>query len=317
MAVIIPSTWSSTVTYSSGNQVIRNGVLYEASTAITAGTDPETSNDWSVVAVHEITNYNSLIEAIRLQINTDDDEIDRSIPLFIQLAEQSFNTRLRVPAMRQRRVLETDSESRIEVPQDLLQVISLRENVDNTQGGTTIPNDIRQRGIIEITAAQDYEDFQKLKLYSNYVGYFNSNLVGYDSPVYWHDNRYFNIAPDYDEGTEMELWYYKSIPFLGTTVFLTDADGNPIDANGDRTSVSGLDQATRVQTSNFWISFAPQMLLYGALCKSEGYLNDPEKMEMWKKAFAEAQVETQDAIDRFEQSRAHSIYFEGAYASNI
>ena len=315
MAFIIPTAYVSTTGYTDGQQVLLDGVLYENTSGSTlTGTDPKTSNSWTVIAVHTIQDYNSLVEAIRLNINVDDDEINRSVPLFIQLAEESFKTRIRVPQQRKRAILMTDSESKIEAPGDLLEVINLRQNSDAPSGGTT---DIRARGVIEILNG-NYENYQRLlrlNTSNSYVGVQDYNA--FDAPLYWFDNRYFRIAPEYDTGTEMELWYYATIPQLGTTVNLTNSAGNPIDANGVETATSGLAQATETVTQNWFTAAAPQMLLYGALCKSEAYLKDPERIVMWKEAFEAAQIETQDMINRFEDSQPHTLFLENTYSSRI
>ena len=312
MSFIIPTTWSQTASYTSGQQVLLDGVLYEASGTITAGTNPKTSTLWTVIAVHNIQDYNSLVEAVRLNLNVDDDEINRSVPLFIQLAEESFKTRIRAPQMRRRVILTVDASSRVEVPGDLLEVINVRHNSDS------FPSlDIRSRGVIEILNA-NYEEYQRLLRFeesNSYVG--AGDVHAFDAPVFWFDNRYFNIAPRYIMGTEIELWYYAAIPQLGTTILLTDDQGRPIDSDGMLVSVSGNPQATSTVTQNWFTAAAPQMLLYGALMKSEAYLKDAERIEMWKASFEAAQAETQDMVNRFTENQAHTLFLESTYASRI
>lgn len=291
MAVLQTTEWTAG-NYPSGTQRTQDGVLYEANTQTSA--EPRFSNDWTVVAVNRIQDRTSLIEAVRLNLNVDDDEINRSVPLFIQLAEESFKTRLRVPQQRKRVILRTDTQSRILIPEDLLEVINLRQNSDAPSGGTT---DIRSRGVIEILNG-NYEEYQRLLRFdtgSNYVGVNDYNA--FDAPVFWYDSQYFWIAPEYPENTEMELWYYALIPALGSTAMI---GGVP----------------TVVETNWYTVS-APQMLLYGALCKAEAYLKDDERIEQWKQMFAEAQAETQDMINRFEASQPHTLYIENTYGSRI
>ena len=145
----------------------------------------------------------------------------------------------------------------------------------------------------------NYEEYQRLLRFEE-----NSNFVdvnsfnGFDAPVYWFDNRYFNIAPLYPTGTEFELWYYALIRPLGSTY--TDSSNN-----------------VQTVTQNWFTAAAPQMLLYGAICKAEGFLADPTRMEEYKKKFDEAQAETQDMISRFENSQPHTLYVENAYSSRI
>ena len=314
MAFIVPTIWSETTSYITGQQVLRDGVVYEATTTITLGTDPKVSNDWVVIAVNEIVDYNSLVEAIRLNINVNNVEVNRSVPLFIQLAEESFKTRIRAPQQRKRTILTVDSQGRVEVPGDLLEVINLRSNSDEAAGAF---RDVRSRGVIEILIG-NYEDYQKLLRFNqsdNFVGINDYNA--FDAPIYWFDAQYFWIAPLYDVGTEIELIYYATIPQLGSVVNLTDADGNPVDVNGMLTSASNLPQAQQVVTQNWFTAAAPQMLLYGAIMKAEAYLEDPEKAAIFKEAFEVAQSETQDMINRFEINQAHTIYLENTYSSRI
>ena len=293
MAFIIPTAWTAG-TYSEGTQRILDGVLYEVAVTSTTA-NPKTSEDWTVIAVHEIQDYNSLIEAIRLNINTSNDpEINRSVPLFIQLAEESFKTRIRVPQQRKRAVLTVDNMSRVTIPGDLLEVINLRQNSSAPTGGTT---DIRSRGVIEILNG-NYEEYQRLLRFDtsdHYVGVNDYNA--FDAPLYWFDSQYFWIAPEYAQGVEMELWYYSIIPALGSTVMVNNTP--------------------TVIERNWYTSAAPQMLLYGALMKAEEYLKDVDSAGQYQAAFEAAQAETQDMINRFENSQPHTLFIENTYSSRI
>ena len=292
MAFIIPTAWSAG-SYSTGTQRIYNGVLYEVVSSSDTNARPDLSNDWKVIAVHQIQDYNSLVEAVRLNLNVDDDEINRSVPLFVQLAEESFKTRIRVPQQRKRAILTADADGKIEAPGDLLEVINLRQNSNN------FPSvDIRSRGVIEILNG-NYENYQRLIRFqtgNDYVG--DGDINAFDAPIYWFDNRYFRIAPLYDAGTEFELWYYALIRPLGSTYTDTNSQVQTV-------------------TQNWYTAAAPQMLLYGALCKAESYLKDPDRIAMWKQSFEEAQAETQDMINRFEDSQPHTLFIENAYSSRI
>ena len=294
MAFIIPTTWAAG-TYPTGTQRIYNGVLYEVVSTAATSFRPDQSNDWNVIAVHQIQDYNSLVEAVRLNLNVDDDEINRSVPLFIQLAEESFKTRIRVPQQRKRVVLTTDADSKVEVPGDLLEVINLRHNTDSFSGGLL---NLQARGVIEILNGT-YEDYQRLVRFGQGTDFIGTNDINsYDAPVFWFDNRYFRIAPAYETGTEIELWYIALIRPLGSSY--TDSNG-----------------MSQTVTQNWYTSAAPQMLLYGALCKAESYLKDPERIAMWKESFEAAQAETQDMINRFENSQPHTLFIENTYSSNI
>ena len=99
MAFIIPTAWAGqTTSYTAGQQVSLNGVTYEAINDIASSQNNELPSqdgvNWKAVAVSEVQDYNSLVEGVRLQLNTRADEIYNSIPLFISLTEESFKTPL-------------------------------------------------------------------------------------------------------------------------------------------------------------------------------------------------------------------------------
>ena len=162
MAVMY-NQWAPGV-FNSGDRVRFNGVVYEATSA-RAATDTDNPQldtaNWKVVAVIRIQDYNSLIEAVRLELNVDDDRINSSIPFFIQMSEQSFQTRIRAPIQRARMLLTIDDQSRVDVPEDLLQVINLRINQDDTAGDS-----IMSRGGTEILAG-NYEEYKDCLLYTS------------------------------------------------------------------------------------------------------------------------------------------------------
>ena len=317
----IYAEWSATADYAVGAIARREGILYKATSAITGNAtnvEPRLNEDeWDVYAVVRIEDYYSLIEAIRLELNrTDDEYLTQSIPLFIQLAEESFQTRIRAPIQRSRMVLTVDAESRVAVPSGLLQVLNLRINGDQLQGSSLL-----SAGQSEILAG-NFEEYIDLKRsYSNDFT-FNSYPSNYDAPVYWFDSTYFNIAPTLEEGTELELWYYEQIPQLGREVLLTDANGNPINSDGQTLtqwtdsgeSASSFVQATEVVISNWFVSAVPQLLLYGALVNAESFLKEDARIPLWQARFQAAEAETMELIQRFEEGRAHTQQLYNAYS---
>ncbi len=325
MAVTYNDWAGATTSYSSGDRVKDDGVVYAANKAITAATDNgnpcETPDDWDPVAVLRIQSYNSLIEAVRLELNTTDEQINDSIPLYIQLAESSFRTRIRAPIQRCSVDLLTDSQSRIEIPSDLLQVINLRLDDD-----TGIGDSLLNRGVTEIQGGnfEEWKDLQRYYRSSN--GFVNRRTAptNYDAPIYWFDGQYFWIAPDLAEGTELELYYYAAIPELGTTVFLVDDNGEPINSAGqtvaewiaaDAANTAGnFVQASEIVNVNWFTQAAPQMLLYGALVSASSYLNDDVRIPMWQERFVAAEQETMELIDRFEEGRHTTQQMYSAYA---
>ena len=308
-------------TFSAGDQVRYNGLAYETRNDLTSAnvTNPQDDTDnWFVIGVLRIQDYNSLQEAMRLELNVDDDMITNSIPLFIQLAEESFEKRIRAPIQRTRRILTVDSESKVEVPSDLLQVINIRLNEDSTGGDS-----IFFRGGTEILAG-NYEEYKDLqRYYRSNIGFSSQRAIptNYEAPVYWYDDASFWIAPNIDEDTEVELYYYSQIPQLGTTVLLVDANGDPINSD-DQTEVewvadgnAAVDfvQATEIVTDNWFITAAPQMLLYGALLNADIFLHDDPRVALWEAKFARAEAETMELISKFEEGRHHTIQIYNAY----
>ena len=139
--------WNATTTYSTGDKVRFDGIIYRATASIAAeGMNPSLNDAWVTAGIYRIQSYHSLIAAIRLEINVpEDDETNDTICRFIQEAEESFQTRIRAPIQRQTRILTVDANSRVEIPQDLLQVINLRINIDSGQASS-----LMSRGRTEI-----------------------------------------------------------------------------------------------------------------------------------------------------------------------
>lgn len=242
--------------------------------------------------------------------------------MFIQLAEESLQTRVRAPVQRARTVLTSDTMSRILVPSDLLQVINLRFNDDGTAGDS-----IFSRGGTEILAG-NYEEFKDLqRYYQSNIGFGTSRAIptNYEAPVYWFDDRYFYIAPNIQQGTELELYYYAMIPQLGSTVNLVNQNGQPInsagqtlqqwiDANPLTNNADNFVQATDTVEVNWFLTAKPDMLLYGAIMSAESYLRDDPRMEIWRRKFEQAELEIHHLIDRFEEGRHHTQQLFNAYS---
>ena len=326
MALIRDMWAGASVSYVTGNEVEYDGVLYEALNDIPANTsnlapDVDTTN-WKAVGVIRIQSEHSLYAAIELELNVDSERINNSIPFFVQLAHESFKTRIRAPIQRSRVVLTVDANSAVDVPEDLLQVINLRLNQDATAGDS-----IFGRGGTEILAA-NYEEFRDLQRYyrSNIgFGYQRSVPTNYEAPVYFHTDRQFLIAPNITEGTEIELWYFATIPQLGDTVRLVNQNGDPINAEGLTlaqwiaadplmNTLLNFVQATDRVTVNWFVTAAPQMLLYGAILAAEAYLRDDPRLPMWQQKFERAELETHELLDRFREGRAHTQQLFNAYA---
>ena len=322
MAFILQPDWSDSGTYIQGQRVNFNGVTYENTTGnFLSSIDPSQDGlNWEAVAVTQICDYNSTYEAIRLELNANDvPKIVDSIPMFIQLAEESFKTRIRAPQMRRQFITTLDAQGRFMVPEDLIEVINLRFTTNNP--GTL---GIFSRGSVEILNS-NYEEFREVRTYfdsqtSNFIG----NLNRFEAPLYWFDDRYFNVAPTMPEGTEIELWYYGVIPKLGQTVGLVDDAGLPVNSDGMTqaqwvaagNTVATFVQATERVLRNWYTQAAPQMLLYGSLIYAESYLKDDDaRIEMWKQQFEKAELETQYMIEHFRENQPHTVQISNGYLS--
>ena len=317
MAFVIRPQWVSNTAYTSGTVVNFNGVDYEATVDITSSVDPsQDGTSWEVRAVTKVQDYNSLVEAVRLQLNVRDlPEINDSIPLFIQMTEESFKTRIRAPQQR-KTVTVPIMDGRILAPGDMLEVINLRVASDrsNIYGGFA-------RESIEILNG-NYEEFQEVRQYFSSQSTSYLRINNYESPVYWFDNRYFNIAPDYDDGTMIELVYFATIPQLGEVVSITNDAGEPLNSAGQTVAewiAAGNTEASFVQdmqtvTRNWFTAVAPQMLLYGSCLRAKPYLrNDDDRVQLWAEFYAQAEQETQQLISRFEDSQPHTIQISNGY----
>ena len=327
---IIHNEWLAVTTYAAGNIVRKDGILYKALDAITGNannSEPRLdSTNWEVFAVVRIQDYFSLIEAVRLELNRNDDEyLVESIPLFIQLAEESFQTKIRAPIQRVKTLLTVDSESRVEVPTDLLQVVNMRFD---DSAGVTAGGSILNRGYSEILAG-NFEEYIDLKRhFGNNIDFSGQNgrntPSNYDAPVYWFDSTYFYIAPNVEEGTVVELYYYSRIPQLGETRNLVNTDGQPINSAGQNVTewtdaapannAGNFVQAMHTFTTNWFVDSVPHMVLYGAVLAAESYLKEDPRIPLWQEKFRRAEIEAQDLIQRFEEGRHHTQQIYNAYS---
>ena len=314
--------WSAMTTFTADALTLDDDVIWQAKQGITgnaANKNPsQDPTNWTLYSVRRISSYGSLQAAIQLELNTQKDTIIQSIPLFVQLAESSFQTRIRAPIQRARVVLTVDNESKVDVPSDLLQVLNMRIVGDELQGSSLL-----SAGQSEILAG-NFEEYIDLKRsYSNDFT-FNSYPSNYDAPVYWFDNASFWIAPDVAEGTQIELYYYASIPQLGSTALAINSNGDALNAGGltlaqwiaegGSNTADNFVQDMVVVNVNWFIQAAPQMLLYGALQAAESFVKDDERILLWQAKFAAAEAETMELISRFEEGRAHTQQLYNAYS---
>ena len=302
MAFIIPTAWAATTSYTTGQRVALNGVTYEALDNITGGalSNPNPSQDganWKAVAVTSLDNYNALVEGVRLQLNTRADEIYESIPLFINLTEESLKTRIRLPHQIRTTTVMVDSMSRVRVPAGLLEIMHVRRKDDSFGEGFALgPYD---NDDVEILAANKEEYLRVLRAQEN----FGKDYFSFDTAVYWWDNAYLNFAPQYAENTEIEVTYSQLIPKLGTVATVTHTDGT-------------TSQETVI--TNEFLQIAPQVLLYGSCLRAKPFLHDEDpRIALWGEMYAAAEQELQYLIETFENHQAHTQFIQNVYSQNI
>ena len=324
MATLFPNDFA-VASYSTGDRVTYAGVVYEAlaDVTVTSTTDrtqiPFDNDNWRAVSIRRLANGYSIFEAAKLELNTDDDMINDSIPLFMSLAHQSFTRDIRHPQQRTTTLLTADSQGRIRIPSDLLQVINLRFNGSSTRGSS-----LTTRGNIEILAG-NYEEYQKLEQF--YAGGSDGDSVfipfEFEAPVYWFDDTYFHIAPSAASASvECELIYHKEEPELFRMYPEVNSDGEAINAAGqtlDEFIDGGGMEADFVQaqvflTNNLFTTSAPDMFLYGTLLNAESYLKDDPRVPQWEARYLKAKAEFLDEIAKFEEYRAHTFQMYSAYS---
>ena len=301
MAFSIPAAPAANTNYTAGQRVSLNGVTYEAIDPITgtsAVPTPDTDGaNWKVVAVTSIDNYTALVEGVRLQLNTSADEIYESIPLFINLTEESLKTRIRLPHQIRTTTVMVDSEHRIRVPAGLLEIIHVRRKDDTFNSG--IANTPYDNDVVEINAADREEYLRVLRAQESY----GRDFFSFDSAVFWWDRAYLHFAPQYEAGTEIEITYSQLIPKLGTTVTVTNDDESTTE---------------QTVTTNEFLQIAPQVLLYGACLRAKPFLHDDDpRIKLWQETYVAAEKELQYLIETFENHQAHTLFLQNTYAQNI
>ena len=317
MAIVLPSNWVSTQAYAVGAQVSYNGIGYECLTAVAANASgnaiPVGNSSWQVYAVFRITEYYSLQEAILQAVNSDDDFIESSLPLFIQNAERKIGKLLRSPAQVVTRTYSVDSQSRFAIPLDLLEIIHLRW--DNDDGGY----DLQSRGSISMQR-MDRTNFEELKQYYSDTTY-NYEYGSYEYPGYRTDNRYVHIAPDYAAGEMFEMMYYQEVPELGSTVGITNSTGTPLNSAGQTqaqwvaagNSASTFVQETELVLNNLWTATTPHLLKAAACKEAEDYLGNSERAAVWDAQFKELLIATETEFRKFDSGGSQHITQSTAY----
>ena len=316
MAIIRPADWTTTSasTLSEGDRIYYNGTVYER-TSVAANTRIPVDNDaWDLHSVIRIEDFYSLQESIRLAMNTSDQQIIDSIPLFIQRAEQDINKILRSPAQIVTRPFTVIAGSRFQIPEDTLNVINIRTTAEDAG------YDLRSQGAIQFLNGNKTEFERVRQYYTSNGGSFE--IINFQYPVYYFDGTHFHLAPDIDTGTTGEITYYQAVASLGETVNLVNDDFEPINSTNQTeaqwvaagNAASDFVQATQVNLSNLWTATIPHLLRLGALIAAEEYVKDDTRIEVWKAEYDDNMQKTIDEFERFKTDQASSLQMESAYS---
>lgn len=101
----------------------------------------------------------------------------------------------------------------------------------------------------------------------------NSNDQTGTPRFYSHVRGEFELFPTPDEDTDFELLYYQKIPAL--------SDSN---------------------TTNWLLSYAPDVYLYGSLLHSAPYLKEDERVQVWAQLYSAAVVQLNAQSERVKNS---------------
>ena len=318
MAILVPTAFSTTTDYSTGDRAELNGIVFETLRDVAASTTTPVGNpNWKVVAVLRITEYYSLQDAIEFEINNEDPVVNGSIPSYIQAVGFKLEKILRSPGQRIQRIFTLDANSRFEFTDDMIEIYHVRRNLDGA-GGT-----LAERGNISLQRA-DRTTFEELRQsYRNYSDF--PDYQGIEFPVYCTkvDNEYCYVAPDYEEGTEIAVTYYQRVPELGATVGVLNDMDEPINSAGqteaewvaasEDNTVNNFVQQQVVVSSNLWTATIPHVLKAGALVDAFLALNEPEKAALWDAQYKELLAATIEEFAKFDASGSTSIQQSSAY----
>ena len=130
----IPTTWDATAAYTTGDVVEYNGIRFTALADIGANSGgnviPVDNTNWEFSGILRITDYYSLQYATAEEINTENQIVNNSIPLYIQYTERLLSKLLRSPAKKITRKFDIrngrDNETIFDIPVDQLDVVHLR-----------------------------------------------------------------------------------------------------------------------------------------------------------------------------------------------
>lgn len=313
----IPAAWSQNSNYDIGDLVSLNGIGYRCTVAHSATTmDPiDNSGSWEVYGVFGIEDYYSLQEYINFVANPNNDIVTRSIPVYINNTEQKLSKLLRSPGQKVTRVFTMTTNSRIAIRDDMLEIEHIRWNQD-TKGYT-----LRDRGSITIQKA-DKTTFEELRQSFDQFGFYPDDF-GFEYPVYYNDDQYIYISPDFENGTEFEITYFERVAPLGQLVGAVNDNGEPTNTAGQtlaQWTAAGNQpdtfvQQTFVNTYNLWVATTPHLLKAGALMQIAEALQDPDRYEMFEKEFNSLFAATHEEFQRWKTQGSISLQQSSGYES--
>ena len=320
MGARIPNTFATNTAYNTGNVVEFSGVEFRATSNIpnTNTTDPiqDDGANWKAQGVIRIVDAYSLWHDIDLTLNNS--AVSNHIWSFIQQADFALNKRLRSPAQIETSTLTLDADSKTAI--NHLGFV----DIDNVRlaGDSSFNYSLRERGKVEILAAQNKADYEQLR--QSYNEDFNyTDSYGYLNPVYYIDQQYLYVAPSFPTGTQIEITMKVSEPQLGTTQDVVNANFEPINsanqtvaewiAAAPANTAQNFVQDTTFIMTNLWISQCPHLLKLGALTYAESFLKDDPRIVVWKAQYQENLQETIDEFYRFEIEQPHNLLMRNPY----
>lgn len=288
---VFSDAWDMTQAYPRGTKATYSGIEYETLRDVAANTSttPDESTDWKAVSVARIFNHLSLTEAVRLYMNQPkNDMLNGSVPQFIQFAEQELYQKVHPPVQRQfidlTVALDSDMDDMpyVTLPSNLEEFIHVRQKVSPSGASASS---------IEIVEADTSRFYQTAATSTR--GSVTGEGLGtgavFIEPVYLYNNeRMYFAGIELAAGDTIQVFCELAVPQLGTTIT--------------------INSTPRIVESNWYTTYAPRALLYGALLHAESYLKDDGRIQLWKQLYDEAIEELMQYIERFESSDKTAQY---------
>ena len=187
------------------------------------------------------------------------------------------------------------------------------------------PYTLRDRGSISIQKG-DRTTFEDIRQSYDTTRAYEYQEI-WDRPVWWVDDQYLYIAPNYDAGTEIELTYFRREPELGSIGLDVNNAFEPLNAQGQTlaewiaadpllNNADNFVQGTTVITSNLWTATVPHLLINGALAQGFRADADADQAAIWDQQFQTMLALTVEEFKKFNKSGEISIQQESQYESD-